>query len=844
MNADFKFPLCNYKGVPLQHLVVEAIDLEAIEANPIPALAHHILILDRSGSMYQDIEALRTTVVKILTLDDYHNPDMLASVISYSSAGDMTVHASRVRIGDLMANMNAEPVKSILEMRVTGLTCMSQALEHARTMIVNTETTCVTVHSDGYANDRSAGLERQAIDAWIESVRNMPMLYVNTIAYRPSSDFQLLSHLANSVSGKCVQANNIQEVYDAIHDTQVLLDNGVAPALTLPIGDGDFLVFVDMTERKVVGSTEDLLARGFANVTFAYRYTVVDEKTYSETRASVASHASSLRPIFALIDAAISLGKIHTAKYAMVATRSSSFIEDHMLSVTSVDLAHMQKDARDVLCSVSYDYAANTTFTESYGVPNADRPSILDLCKVFDEHAKSIRVDVDHLRKHYSKRSVKRIPGYREKDGTLTEPTIASRRAPRDANPGDHQFVRCEFNRKNATVNLLLSQPMQLVDLAGTHTDEPGQILDEIAGIPLDKLNAFNNYTLVSDGRLNLSSIRIRTDSFKLWRKLAKLGVVAEDDFVPELYLEIELADFAVFDIDLVRETPPIDAVFNRVAKLKTLKKLLSASIGKKSSEYSPDQIEALASIHMTPRLNFSPPMTTVYTDFDEAVRVGEIDFFTRYEIDVGTTNILHTGQLRSGNELLKRFVKVIYDDNNGKMEVLKNPTLDQVWSEGVAFEEKKLSKQTKITEVDLLMRPILFDFLGMGDGNHLEEVLNIIDDLPDETCASFLAAIEMSASEYDRLEAFEDVLGHVDRAISAEYEALRPLVYYVGSTGLVPEDMAGVMLNAKELGQMFDVLKIGKNERGGSFFLRDHGILSVYAKSVPYTSYTEYMDT
>lgn len=545
MNADFKFPLCNYKGAPLQHLLVEVIDLEALEARPIPALAHHILILDRSGSMYQDIEALRTTVVKILTIDDYRNPDMLASVISYSSAGDMTVHASRVRIGDLMANMNAEPVQSILDMHVTGLTCMSQALERAKTMIMNSETTCVTVHSDGYANDRSPGLERQAIDAWIESVRDMPMLYVNTIAYRPSSDFQMLSHLANSVSGKCVQANSIQEVYDAIHDTQVLLDNGVAPALTLPIEDGDLLVFVDMTEQKVVGSTEDMIARGFSekNVLFAYRYTIVDEQTYNETRASVASYASSLRPIFALIDAAISLGKINTAKYAMVATRSASFIEDHMLSVTSVDLGHMQDDARDVLCSVFYDYAANTKFTESYGVPNADRPSILELCKVFDEHAKSIRVDVDHLRRHYTKRSTKRIPGLRGEDGSLIEPTIVSKRAPRDANPGDHQFVRCEFNRKNATVNLLLSQPMQLVDLAGTHTDEPGQILDEIAGIPLDNLRAFNNYTLVSDGRLNLSSIRIRTDSFKLWRKLAKLGVVMEDDFVPELYQEIELAD-------------------------------------------------------------------------------------------------------------------------------------------------------------------------------------------------------------------------------------------------------------------------------------------------------------
>lgn len=293
--------------------------------------------------------------------------------------------------------------------------------------------------------------------------------------------------------------------------------------------------------------------------------------------------------------------------------------------------------------------------------------------------------------------------------------------------------------------------------------------------------------------------------------------------------------DFAVFDLDSVNEIPPIVPVFERIAKLTTLKKLLSASIGKKSAEYSPAQIEALASIYMTPNLNFSPPTTTVYTDFDRAVRVGEIDFFTRYQIDIGTTSILHTGQLRSGNELLKRFVKVI---NNGKMEVLKNPTLDQVWSEGVAFEEKKLSKQTKVTEVDLLMRPILFDFLGMGGGNHIEEVLNLIDDLPDETCANFLSAIEMSASEYDRLEAFEDVLDHVNSAIDNQYAVLRPLVYYIGSTGLIPEGMPGVMLNAKELGQMFEGLKIGKPERNGSFFLHDFGIVSVYAKSVPYTSY------
>ncbi|MEB3151113.1 MAG: hypothetical protein VKL60_19105 [Sphaerospermopsis sp.] len=67
-----KFAVYNLAGKEKAFYLTEKVKLE-IKPDAIPKkmIAHSIMIVDRSGSMYYDIEALKETLIKLLTLDEY-----------------------------------------------------------------------------------------------------------------------------------------------------------------------------------------------------------------------------------------------------------------------------------------------------------------------------------------------------------------------------------------------------------------------------------------------------------------------------------------------------------------------------------------------------------------------------------------------------------------------------------------------------------------------------------------------------------------------------------------------------------------------------------------------------
>ena len=80
-----KFALRNFKGTPTRYFRVEAEDLTAQATVEVRKPSHHILVLDRSGSMYGDIGDVKSTVEKLLTLSEFRDPTLKVSLISYSS---------------------------------------------------------------------------------------------------------------------------------------------------------------------------------------------------------------------------------------------------------------------------------------------------------------------------------------------------------------------------------------------------------------------------------------------------------------------------------------------------------------------------------------------------------------------------------------------------------------------------------------------------------------------------------------------------------------------------------------------------------------------------------------
>jgi hypothetical protein len=88
-----KFALYNLAGQIKSYYLVDKVPFEP-KTDDIgkPNIAHSSIIIDRSGSMYSDIESLKENLIKLLTLEEYNNSQLIVSLISYSSQRDVTCH--------------------------------------------------------------------------------------------------------------------------------------------------------------------------------------------------------------------------------------------------------------------------------------------------------------------------------------------------------------------------------------------------------------------------------------------------------------------------------------------------------------------------------------------------------------------------------------------------------------------------------------------------------------------------------------------------------------------------------------------------------------------------------
>ena len=81
-----------------------------------------------------------------------------------------------------------------------------------------------------------------------------------------------------------------------------------------------------------------------------------------------------------------------------------------------------------------------------------------------------------------------------------------------------------------------------------------------------------------------------------------------------------------------------------------------------------------------------------------------------------------------------------------------------------------------------------------------------------------------------------ESRYGQVRRVEARQEEVFRDklsqLVFYVGATGLLPDEMDAKALTADQLGQKYPDLALSKDEKEGTFFEIGDTILTVYAKT------------
>lgn len=816
-----KFTLYNFAGNEKAFYLVDRTNLERKPgALPEKSVAHSIIIIDRSGSMYYDLEPLKQTLIKLLTLDEYNNYQLIVSLISYASNRDVICHFQRIPIQEVM-KFNSSYIKEIQQIHTAGSTCISQSMKLAKSLIKAGEMTAINLHSDGYANDPSPNSEATALEAICAELKDMDV-FANTISYS-SADFKLLSKIANTLSGKCIRAGEVKMVYNALYDTAKLLGGSVAPALEEPlIKEYDYQVFVAKSAKKINGSSSTLKICGLKadDEGLFYKYQKVTQEEYVKLDVPVAQTDDS---VFAFAKANLAEGNLNIAKYALGSTFDATLTEKHAKALTNAQIADLTEDLEQAIFEL--DVLKNHQIGDRVKV--SDKIYLLELIKIFEEHNNSIIINFKHLQENYQRTGLKRIEGKRDENGNLIKPWLKTEFLDR----GEYvQMGSFAINQNTATINMLITRKVKLVKV------EDGTHIEEVAGILVNEITTFNNYTIVSDGEINIKSMRVKISSKAVFDLLKRCGVIEKDgspaeDFDFRSQYDIKLDNLPLVPFD--GRYGSLDGVFEELAEIKILASILSAHLKEESEVYTAEQLDELKQHYLSKSLYLNFPTTTEYTDLKSAIANGSVDSRVSYKIDIGSKNILNFGKFHSANKFLDRLYEVYHKDTGEKLE---KPTFDIILDAPVVFAHKTLSSRTKITKVDDLMKLIFDEFLGLENNGTIAAILSKVG------ADSLLRLLQAKWQEEDvKREEFVAALAIANERLEVYAkkvygEQISPLVFYIGSTGIIPDEMEAKAATADEIGAKYGNLQFSKDEQEGMFFEVGDCIISVYAKNEYFT--------
>lgn len=811
-----KLALYNFGGKPLRYFLVEREDVSPTKAKASPAPSHHICILDVSGSMWGDLDGVKSTVEKVFTAEEFNDPSMRVSLLTYASNGDCRVHFKRVTVADVMAP-NSPHLSEIRNLRTRGMTGISQSLLTAEGLIDDKEVTCISLHTDGYANDPSPFTEAQGIVKAIEAIAKHPNTFCNTVGYRSYCDFPLLTAIANRLSGTCLQAQTAKQVYQALHTAQTLLAGSMSPVIEAGIGNFDLVTFVSKKGRKVLGGTSGLTIRGLSADDDAtiFRYREVSEADFNAS--SEQDWPYNQDALLAYCRAQIALGNLNAAKYAMVSTKITNLIGSHARALVASEIAAWTTDVEMFL----FD---NPTchWRGEYGLGSTG-PSVLAVLQTLNKYKMGLQVNLTEIQRTYKRRGVKRVAGSRDDNGALVPPTHKLTTVPATMVP----VASIDINRDTATANIKIVQDGTLVETA------TGNVVTEVAGIKL-ALKDFRNYTVVGDGQVNIEVLSIKTPDKRLFGWLQQNGALvgAPTVFDPTKQYDIRLNNLPLVDYDQNFQDIP-KQVFNDLVNLTIAEKLLSGLMKGESEALTGDQIAALKACYVTPALYFSPPTTTPYTDLQAALAAGEVDSRSSYKVKIGVPEMVNIGKLASGNAYLqRRFTLKLADGTE-----VEKPTLDQWWEDGNTWGVKTLSARTKLDEVDAITYPIYEDFLRLGRNGALTGVL-VKAGFDAGDIHEFESVLSGGLTRDEALAVFTKTKRCIEAAIDGIYdEFVCPLAFYVGSTGLVPDSFQTTAMTAEALTAKHPAVSLAKAEKEGTFYELPGGLLLSVFTEIAYFS-------
>jgi hypothetical protein len=777
------FTLYNFVGQPVSYWKVRKIEL------PLPkiekTLGHHIVVLDRSGSMYGEMDTTKAMVEKVFTVEEFKNSNILLTLISYSSQGDVTVHFSRTPVEDVMKANSAE-LQALRSIQASCYTCASQGLEAAIPFIQD-ETTAISLHTDGWFNDASPASEKKAIDKILKELSKRPNVMINTIAYRSYSDFNMLTSIANKMSGACVLANNLKDLYDALHNTTALVAGRTAPAIPLNIDGADWQLAINFTKRKVNGAATDIMIRGMEEEDdlHVYRFSSISKSTYAGSGLPSLDKMGlpGIKVLAAFAKTKLAEGKINDAKFAMVTMRDPAFLSKHYRALSSAQLSSFSQDldalmASDVLGSQSPTYGFD-----------AERPTLKQLFELLEANREKFTLHMPEFLKTYQKRGIKRLEGSWTEGNFIPTTVGLVPEVDYDTDPSV-EVTGFDINKAEATINMGIRRDATIT--------KDGKPLSRIGGKKLS-VPLLRSYTVVGDGQPNVDVLPIFISEKVLFDQLSALGYITHNSAITtgsnvgisgydhRTVYAIQLNDFPVIPMVATDLTVPSSEELEHYASNLMTQKIIEALLPKEENsdiQWTPEQIEELRSVHLTPNLAFSPPSANPYTDLEDAVRKGWLDSYTRYSVSFGTplATDLRTS-LWSANEYLARKFEITL---NGEKQ--KKPKLLQL-REPNAVISPKTSSRTVPSPLDTFVYAIFESVL----------ITTPIQDWPTE-----------KLREYSK---------SLSNPIQATEAKISQLALALGSTGLIPDEWNAEILTAEKLREAYPGMDIPKSCSDMTFY-------------------------
>ncbi|RCJ41362.1 hypothetical protein A6769_00080 [Nostoc punctiforme NIES-2108] len=448
--------------------------------------------------------------------------------------------------------------------------------------------------------------------------------------------------------------------------------------------------------------------------------------------------------------------------------------------------------------------------------------SLVELIKIFAEYRNNIIVNIKHLQEHYQRTGVKRIRGVRNENGELLQPWLTTEYIDNAEYVGMGEF---QFSRNAATINMLVKRRVKLAKFE----DQTPTI--EIAGLLVNDLNTFNNYTIVSDGKINVKSLQVKISSKKVFDLLKQKGILDAEEFDFRAEYTIQLDNLPLVAAN--SRYSSIDGLFDELAEIKVLTSIICAHLKRESDVFIEVQLDEFKKHYLSKNTYINFPTTNEYTDINEALANGTLNSKLSYKIDIGSQYILNLSKLPSANKFLNRMYR-FYEKETG--EIIIKPSFEMAFNRNLAVRHRLLSSRTKITKVDELMKPIFDDFLGLEQNGIVGDILkkvgadSLAQLLQDKQAGKQISKEEMVAALTVANKKLEQYAENIYQ------DKISPLVFYIGSTGLLPDQMEAKAMTADEAAAKYPNLQFSKDEQEGTFFAVGGSIISIYTKTEYYS--------